>query len=165
MAVKEKSQPLHDTVGLQLPLNSTRSLQPNRTLDARGEVSDFGRTIPLEGNPVKPEKGNGLMKKVYAQQRTRSHISLQSGVVTALTGKSRNQSDADRLNKVMANYFSQEWSTAYEQNELPDTLSDFGEAVKATFGATVVPITPAQDTQHTNNTEEGSDKAATEESP
>jgi hypothetical protein len=103
------------------------------------------KTLLLEDGSVKREKGNCLMKKAYAQKRTRSHISLQSGVDTSLTDKSRNQSDADRLNKIMTNYFSQEWSAAYEQNELPDTLSDFGKAVKTAFGTTVVPVTPTQE--------------------
>ena len=51
----QKSQQLHDTVGLQLPLNSNQSLQLNETLDARGKVSGLNENI-LSGDILDKHK-------------------------------------------------------------------------------------------------------------
>jgi hypothetical protein len=52
------------------------------------------------------------------------------------------EQDSDKLNKVMASYLGEpEWSNAYEQNQLPDTLLGIRDAVKTAFGARLPAVT------------------------
>lgn len=54
--------------------------------------------------------------------------------------KSKGQSDAILINRKMANNFADAWNNAYEQVDLPDTLSEYAAAASAAFDASIVAI-------------------------
>jgi hypothetical protein len=60
--------------------------------------------------------------------------------------ESTRQFDARILNNALAEQtgFNEEWKNAYAQNQLPDDLSEFADAIKAAFNLRVVSVTPTE---------------------
>jgi hypothetical protein len=56
--------------------------------------------------------------------------------------KSKDQSSANALNRVMVRYFDDTWSNAYEQTDLPDSLAKFAEAAEVAYGTKITAVRP-----------------------
>lgn len=56
--------------------------------------------------------------------------------------KSKDQSSANALNRVMVGYFDDNWSNAYEQTDLPDSLANFAEAAEVAYGTKITAVRP-----------------------
>lgn len=83
--------------------------------------------------------------KFYEVAQDAPLFSRQTDAATERTtqAKSKDQSDAILLNRTMANHLKDDsWSNAYEQVDLPDTLSEYAAAASAAFDAPIVAIRP-----------------------
>jgi hypothetical protein len=131
--------------GDRLQLRTFYKDRPSSILSELAQKAKKPEAVSLVagGNPSRPKQENLSNKS----RTTSDTLNIDQNTPAVESKPSGDQSDAKILNAAIASQegFGKEWENAYEQVQLPDTTTEWVDAIKTAFGKRVVFVRPTSE--------------------